>query len=132
MQVTNTFEVSLNPVEAYAEGVDGNQLGRMTLDKTFRGALDAVSQGEMLSAMTSIQGSAGYVAIEQVKGSLNGKQGTFVLQHFGIMQNGEDRLVLEVVPGSGTGELRGLSGSMDIEIKGGQHYYIFDYELPGA
>jgi len=132
MQVTNTFDVSLDPVDAYAEGVEGNQLGRMTLDKTFHGALDAVSQGEMLSAMTSTQGSAGYVAIEQVNGTLNGKQGTFVLQHFGIMEGGEDRLILEVVPGSATGELTGLSGSMDIEIKGGQHYYTFDYELPGA
>ena len=132
MRITNTFEVSLDPVEAYAEGIEGNQLGRMTLEKTFQGELDATSQGEMLSAMTNIKGSAGYVAIEQVTGTLSGKQGTFVLQHFGIMQDGEDRLILEVIPGSGTGELTGLSGKMDIELKGGQHYYTFDYELPGA
>lgn len=132
MQITNTFDVSLEPVETHAQGAEGNQLGRMTLDKTFHGALDATSQGEMLSVMTSVQGSAGYVAIEQVTGTLNGKQGTFVLQHFGIMQDGEDRLILEVVPGSASGELSGLSGTMDIEVKGGKHYYTFDYELPGV
>ncbi|GGW79538.1 DUF3224 domain-containing protein [Alteromonas halophila] len=129
MQITNSFDVKLNPTDTYATGLEGNQLGRMTLDKTFHGALDASSQGEMLSVMTGVQGAAGYVAIEQVNGSLAGKKGTFVLQHFGIMQDGEDYLKLEVVPGSGTGELTGLTGTMNIEIKGGQHYYTFDYEL---
>ncbi len=129
MQVSNKFDVSLNPVDTYATGANGNQLGRMTLDKTFHGALDAVSKGEMLSAMTNTQGSAGYVAIEQVTGSLKGKEGSFVLQHFGTMQDGEDRLILEVVPDSGTGDLRGLTGKMEIEIRGGQHYYTFDYDL---
>lgn len=104
-------------------------LGRMSIDKRFQGDLEAESQGEMLTAMPAVEGSAGYVAIEQVSGTLNGKQGTFVLQHFGMMNRGENRLVLEVVPDSGTGELEGLSGSMAIRIEDGKHYYDFNYSI---
>lgn len=129
MKVTGTFEVSMTPLETYAAGQAGIQLGRMSIDKTFKGELDAVSQGEMLSAMTSVAGSAGYVAIEQVSGTLAGKQGTFVLQHFGTMAQGQDRLILEVVPDSATGELVGLSGEMQIRIEDGQHFYDFEYQL---
>jgi hypothetical protein len=83
----------------------------------------------MLTAMTGVEGSAGYVAVEQVEGALHGKRGAFVLQHFGVMSRGENRLVLEVVPDSGAGELVNLSGKMTIEIKDGQHFYTFDYSL---
>jgi len=79
--------------------------------------------------MTSVQGSAGYVAIEQVEGSLSGRKGAFVLQHFGMMDKGKDRLVLEVVPDSASGDLEGLAGTMAINIENGQHFYEFDYEL---
>ncbi|WP_416306590.1 DUF3224 domain-containing protein [Neptunicella sp. SCSIO 80796] len=129
MLVSGEFEVKLAPIENYAQGQQGNQLGRMSLDKTFHGGLDAQSQGEMLSALTKVEGSAGYVAIEQVVGVLEGKQGSFVLQHFGIMDRAKDRLQLEVIPDSGTGELTGLSGSMKIERRDGKHFYHFDYQI---
>ena len=129
MKITGSFDVKLNPIEGYAKGKHGVQLSRMSLDKTFHGELDATSKGEMLSAMTPIKGSAGYVAIEQVNGSLSGKSGSFVLQHFGMMERGKDRLILEVVPASGTGELEGLTGSMAINIEDGKHEYVFEYEL---
>ena len=83
----------------------------------------------MLNAMTPVKGSAGYVAIEQVVGSLSGKKGSFVLQHFGTLDKGKNHLVLEVVPDSGTDELSGLKGKMTIKIDDGQHYYKFEYEL---
>jgi hypothetical protein len=101
----------------------------MSIDKSFVGDLKGTSKGEMLRAMTPVKGSAGYVAIEQVVGELNEKKGSFVLQHFGMMNQGSDRLILEVVPDSGTDELSGISGSMSITIDNGQHFYDFDYRL---
>ncbi len=132
ISATGEFEVHLNPMEPYASGSEGITLGRMSIDKTFRGDLEAESKGEMLSARTPVQGSAGYVALEQVTGTLGGKRGTFVLQHFGVMNGGENRLVLEVVPDSGTGELAGLSGRMEIIVEEGKHRYEFGYALAGA
>ena len=129
MKITGKFNVSLNPMEFYAEGKNGINLARMSIDKTFRGELEATSKGEMLSAMTTVNGSAGYVAIEQVDGTLSGKEGSFVLQHFGTMDKGKSRLILEVVPDSGAGELSGLTGTMMINIEDGQHFYEFEYEL---
>ncbi len=131
MKISGEFEVSLKPLDAYADGADGIRLGRMSIDKIFHGALQATSKGEMLSAMTTIKGSAGYVAMEQVSGNLSGFSGSFVLQHFGTMHRGKDHLVLEVVPDSGTGELLGLSGKMSIMIENGKHGYVFDYALGG-
>ena len=129
MKITGKFDVNLNPLDFYVQGKNGIKLGRMSIDKTFHGDLDATSKGEMLSAMTSVEGSAGYVAIEQVIGTLSGKSGSFVLQHFGAMDKGSNRLVLEIVPDSGTGQLSKLAGKMDIKIEEGQHYYEFEYEL---
>ena len=129
MKISGSFEVKLSPLGFYAQGLDGVNLGRMSIDKQFKGALEATSKGEMLSAMTSVKGSAGYVAIEQVSGVLSGKKGSFVLQHFGTMKQGSDRLILEVVPNSGSGELSGLTGKMAIKIEGGKHCYEFEYEL---
>ncbi len=83
----------------------------------------------MLSATTTIQGSAGYVAIEQVHGNLAGKTGSFVLQHFGTMAHDQSNLILEVVPDSGSGQLAGLSGTMTIDIVDGRHLYEFEYDL---
>ncbi|NMM41321.1 DUF3224 domain-containing protein [Pseudoalteromonas arctica] len=128
-KVTGEFNVKLNPIEGYAKGIDGVNLGRMSIDKTFTGELDATSTGEMLSAMTTTQGSAGYVAIEQVVGTLAGKQGSFVLQHFGTMDKGQDSLILNVVPDSGSHELTGLSGKMAIRIEAGIHFYDFEYQI---
>jgi hypothetical protein len=129
MKVSGRFDVKLTPLRFSYTGRDEVNLGRMSIDKTFHGDLEASSKGEMLSAMSSTQGSAGYVAIEQVIGTLSGKQGSFVLQHFGIMDKGKDRLILEVVPGTGSGELSGLVGEMTIQIDDGQHRYEFEYEL---
>ncbi len=129
MAATGEFEVNLQPLEGYAQGAEGNILGRMSIDKVFRGDLEATSRGEMLMARTGTEGSAGYVAIEQVSGTLNGKRGTFILQHYGMMTQGGNRLILEVVPDSGTGELAGLSGTMAIDIRDGKHFYALNYAL---
>ena len=128
MKAAGTFEVNLQPIEPYAQGKEGTSLNRMSIDKTFKGDLEAVSVGEMVGAMTSVKGSAGYVAIEQVTGTLAGKAGTFVLQHFATMGGGENRQFIEVIPDSGTGELTGLSGAMEIIVESGQHAYVFTYE----
>ena len=130
MQATGEFEVSLQPLDSFAQGSEGMTLGRMSIDKAFTGDLAATSQGEMLTAVTAVKGSAGYVAIEQVSGTLHGKRGTFVLQHFGLMQGDQNRLILEVVPDSATGQLAGLTGTMTINIEDdGAHIYAFDYAL---
>lgn len=129
MKAIGTFEVKLQVLDSYAAGSEGTSLGRMSIDKTFQGDLSAESQGQMLTAMTAVEGSAGYVAIEQVSGTLQGKQGTFVLQHFGITNASGQRLVLEVVPDSGTGELATLTGQMIIDNEAGQHSYAFEYSL---
>lgn len=129
--ITGNFNVTLTP-QAAAPGIEAAQLGRQTLDKQFHGDLEAHSLGEMLAAISPVQGSAGYVAIERVNGTLQGKQGAFVLMHTGTMNRGERQLTVQVVPDSGTGELTGLSGLMDIQITNGQHGYSFDYTLPEA
>ena len=114
------------------DSAEGLVLARTHFDKVFQGDLEATSTLEMLSAGTPVSGSAVYVALERVMGALGGRRGHFVLAHFGVMKRGEASLRLEVAPDSGTGELTGLSGSMQIEIKeGGAHFYRFDYELPG-
>ncbi|MDX1664366.1 MAG: DUF3224 domain-containing protein [Candidatus Promineifilaceae bacterium] len=132
MQATGEFEVDLQPLEASLEDAEGMRLGRMSIAKAFHGDLAGQSRGEMLTAMTPTEGSAGYVALEQVRGTLNGRSGTFLLQHFGIMNRGEHRLVLEVVPDSGTEALEGLSGSMIIRIEDGRHRYQLEYSLDGS
>jgi hypothetical protein len=129
MNISGKFEVKLSPLDVSVEGIAGINLGRMSIDKTFYGALDATSKGEMLTAMTSVKGSAGYVAVEQVSGTLSDKEGSFVLQHFGTMDKGKDYLMLQVVPDSGTDQLSGLTGTMVIKIEDGQHYYEFEYKL---
>jgi Protein of unknown function (DUF3224) len=124
-----TFEVEMKP-QSDAAVRDGVSLGRMSLDKTFEGDLVATGKGEMLTALTPVKGSAGYVAIERVTGSLNGRNGSFVFQHSGSMDGGAQQLSITVVPGSGTGELIGISGAFRLEIAGGKHFYEFEYALP--
>ena len=130
MQARGTFEVKLVPQPA-VEGEDSS-LGRLTLDKRFHGDLEGSSRGQMLTAMTSVEGSAGYVAIERFSGTLQGRSGTFALQHSGTMSGGRQQLAIAVVPDSGTGELAGVSGQMAILIADGAHSYTFDYALPPA
>jgi hypothetical protein len=126
---SGTFEVNLVPQKPEAEGAN---LGRMSIDKHFQGDLQATSKGEMLSAMGEVKGSAGYVAIELVSGSLHGRKGTFVLMHTGTMTRGVAQLSVTVVPDSATTELAGLGGSMAIKIEEGKHFYDFVYTLPDA
>lgn len=126
-RATGPFEVKMAPLSTHA---DPPVLGRMSLDKVYHGDLEATAQGEMLAAMTATEGSAGYVAIEKVTGTLAGRTGTFMLQHNGLMNRGAPSLVINVVPDSGTGELEGLSGTMMIIMEGGKHAYEFDYTLP--
>jgi hypothetical protein len=102
----------------------------MSITKQFHGGLEASSRGEMLAATTSVKGSAGYVAMEVVTGSLNGRVGTFVLQHSGTMTRGVPNLAVTVVPDSGTGKLSGLAGVMAINIADGNHSYDFQFTLP--
>jgi len=129
MKISGIFKIQMHPQGATFKGKDGIAIARMSLEKNFAGELKAHSLGEMLSAVTSTTGSAGYVAIEQVTGTLSGQAGSFVLQHSGIMNQGDAQLTLEVVPDSGSGELKGLRGSMAIRIEDGVHYYDFKYEL---
>jgi hypothetical protein len=128
------FDVKLAPVAlAFDDSDDGAARGRMSLDKQYHGDLEASSKGEMLSAMTATQGSAGYVAIEKVVGTLGGRRGTFVLQHFATMTRGRPLLEIIVVPDSGTGDLARLSGSMNVVIaEGGKHFYEFAYDFDGV
>lgn len=103
----------------------------MTLGKTFHGELEASSTGEMLAAGTAVNGSAGYVALERVTGTLNGKRGSFILQHSGTMSRGTAELIVTVVPDSGTDDLTGISGKMNITIAAdGTHSYDLAYTLP--
>ena len=129
MKIAGKFEVKLSPLDTYATGTNGIGLGRMSIDKASTGDLDATSKGEMLTAMSPVQGSAGYVAIEQVTGTLSGRKGSFVLQHSGTMSKGDSHLILNVVPDSGTDQLLDLTGEMTIKIEDGQHFYEFEYEV---
>ena len=130
-RATGTFEVKLNPHPAY-NTTDGALLGRMSIDKQFHGDLDGTSKGEMLTAMSSVKNSAGYVAVERVTGTLNGKSGSFALQHSGTMNRGAPSLTINVVPDSGTGQLEGLTGTMAIDIADGKHSYLFEYTLDAS
>lgn len=127
-RATGTFDVKVAPQESDAYSEDGT-LGRMTLDKELHGDLEGTGKGQMLTAMTSLKNSAGYVAIERITGTLHGKSGTFALMHTGTMNRGVPGLVIAVVPDSGTGELTGLAGSFTIIRADGKHSYEFDYTI---
>jgi hypothetical protein len=126
---SGTFEVKLGLLEPYNKSAEAG-LGRMSLDKKFHGDLEGLSQGEMLSGGMPEKGSAGYVAMERVTGTLDGRAGSFALQHSGTMSAGAHQLSVIVVPGSGTGALTDISGTMQIIIASGKHSYEFDYSLP--
>ena len=125
-RASGSFDVKLTP----AEQSEDMPVGRMTIEKEFHGDLEGTSKGQMLmAASSSVQGSAGYVAIEKVTGSLKGRQGSFYLQHTGVMTHGAGELTITVLPDSGTDQLAGLSGRMNIIITDGKHSYEFDYIL---
>ena len=124
-----TFEVKTAPLPA-DDATAATSIGRYSLDKVYRGDLEAASAGEMLGAGNPATGTAGYVAIEEVTGTLHGKSGSFALQHLGAMHAGTFDLNVRVVPGSGAGELEGIAGSLTITIAGGNHSYSLEYTLP--
>ena len=126
-QATGAFDVKMLPQPA--EPAVGATIGRMVLDKKYHGPLDATGKGQMLAMRTAVDGSAGYVDMELVEGQLDGRGGSFALQHSGTMNRGAALLVLAVVLDSGTGELTGLSGKMEIINTGGKHSYRFDYSI---
>jgi hypothetical protein len=124
------FDVKVTPQD---DKSDDPLLARMTLDKQYHGDLEATGKGQMLTASTEVKGSGAYVAIEKVSGSLQGRTGTFVLQHTGTMTNNAPQLAITVVPDSGTGQLKGIAGKMTIIIApGGKHSYDFEYTLPNG
>ena len=124
---TGPFDVKVTPQD---DPTDDPLLSRMTLGKTYHGDLEATAQGQMLAAGTAVKGSGAYVAIEKITGTLNGRTGTFILQHTGIMARNVPQLTINVVPDSGTGDLTGLSGQMTIIIApDGKHSYDFEYTL---
>ena len=125
---SGTFEVKVTPMAPDEDGEAA--IGRMRLDKQFHGDLEGSSKGVMLAAGTAMTGSAGYVAMERVSGALHGREGAFVLQHLGTMTRGAPRMTVSVVPDSGTGELEGIAGTLNIIIDGRKHFYEFDYTLP--
>ena len=127
---TGTFDVKLNVQTD--DKVGDPTVGRMSIDKVFHGDLEATSKGQMLSTVTEVKGSAGYVAIERVTGTLQGRAGSFSLQHNATMNRGVPELNVIVIPDSGTGQLVGLAGKLNIIITDGKHSYEFDYTLPDA
>ncbi len=125
---TGTFEVQMLPIEQTAPAPGGTQ-GRLSLDKQFQGDLEGVGKGQMLTAMSEVKGSAGYVAIERVTGTLHGRLGSFALQHCGLMDRGAQQLVVTIVPDTGTGELTGITGTLRIRIEERKHFYDLEYEF---
>lgn len=126
-RASGTFEVKLTPQTD--DKPTSPVIGRMSIDKKFHGDLEGTSKGEMLAISTSVEGSAGYVAMEWVSGKLDGRSGTFALQHSGTMTRGAPQLMVTVVPDSGTGQLSGISGRMAIQIADGKHSYEFEYSF---
>jgi hypothetical protein len=125
---SGTFEVKVTPQAPDENGEPS--VGRLSLDKQFHGDLEGTSKGQMLAVRSDVEGSAGYVAMERVTGTLAGRTGTFALQHYGIMNRGAPTLTISVVPDSGTGQLAGLAGTMTIDIVDGKHLYELEYTLP--
>lgn len=130
-RASGMFEVTLTP-EGLQDVLEGTTMGRISIDKTFHGDLEATSKEAMLSVRTNTKGSAGYVAIELVSGTLHGRCGDFVLQHSAVMSRGIPHQIVEIVPDSGSDELEGLRGTMTISIIDGKHFYELVYTLPEA
>jgi len=128
LHATGPFDVKVTPQN---DKSDDPLIGRMALDKQYHGDLEGTGKGQMLTAGTSVKGSGAYVAIEKFTGTLKGRSGTFVLQHLGTMTQNVPQLSVSIVPDSGTGELKGITGKMTINIApGGKHSYDLEYTLP--
>lgn len=126
-----TFDITMTP-QSTVDTAAGATLGRMSIEKQYHGDLEASGKGEMLTSRTGVAGSAAYVAIERVSGTLHGRRGTFVLQHTGTMTRGTQQLTIAVVPDSGTDQLVGLAGTLVITIANGRHSYDFEYTIAGS
>jgi hypothetical protein len=126
IEAVGTFDVKLTPI-----GTGNSPIGSMSIEKTFHGDLEGSSLGQMLAFRSDVKGSAGYVAMERVTGTLAGRRGSFTLQHSGSMDKGAQSLTVAVVPDSGTEDLVGLGGTMNIIVDAGKHDYRFRYTLPG-
>jgi Protein of unknown function (DUF3224) len=129
LHAAGDFEVTVTPL-APDDSIQGTSIGRFALNKRFHGDLEAASKGVMIGAGNLAAGTAGYVAIEEVTGSLQGRRGSFALQHNSTMDGGRFDIGVKVVPGSGSGELEGIAGIMTILIADRGHGYAFDYDLP--
>lgn len=125
------FDVKVTP-QTLPDQETAAGLGRMSLDKQYHGDLEATAKGVMLTASTDLKDSGVYVAVERVTGTLKGRSGSFAMHHTGVMTRGAPALKIMVVPDSGTGQLAGLSGTMNIKIDSGKHSYEFDYSLPDS
>ncbi|WP_433498375.1 DUF3224 domain-containing protein [Sphaerimonospora sp. CA-214678] len=130
VRATGTFDVKWDEQPPYDER-DGAKLARATITKDFSGDIEGSSVAELVKAVADVPGSAGYVAIERLIGSVHGRSGGFVLMHTGLMDRGEASLTVTVVPDSGTGELTGIRGELVIDVVDGRHSYTFDYTLEG-
>jgi len=129
-RAAGSFDVKVTQQKPDTQVARAANLGRLTIDKRFHGDLEGISKGEMLATQTDVPGSAGYVAMERVTGTLKGRSGGFVLQHSATMSRGTPVSTVVVVPDSGTGELRGISGKMTITVAAdGGHTYEFDFRL---
>lgn len=126
-----TFDVKATPVSSTGGDAD-NSISQLSLDKQFHGTLEATSKGTMLAAGNPAKGAGGYVAMEKVTGMLDGRKGSFVLQHSGTMKGGSAELTITVVPNSGTDDLTGIDGKMAIQLAGGKHSYDLEYTLSAA
>ena len=128
-QASGTFDVKITPQKD--EGIGDATVGRMSIDKQYHGDLDGSGLGQMLTGMAAeVKDSGAYVAIERVRGTLQGRTGSFAVHHRGVMTRGAQDLVITVIPDSGTGELTGITGTMTIDIREGKHFYKLDYTLP--
>jgi hypothetical protein len=125
-----SFEVKMAPLPA-DEAIAATSIARYSLDKVYRGDLEGVSAGEMMGAGNVAAGKAGYVAVEEFRGTLHGREGSFALQHSSTMCDGQFDMNIRVAPGSGTGELEGIAGTLTIDLAGGKHAYSLEYTLPG-
>jgi hypothetical protein len=126
MIAKGSFEVVMQPEPPY-ESSDGITLARVSIDKRFTGPLEATGKVQMLAARTPVETSAGYVAMERIDGTLDGRRGAFVVAHVGLMARGARSLSIQIVPDSGSGELTGIAGKMDIQLVNGKHFYEIDY-----
>ena len=130
MHVKGEFSIKLTPLDATLGAVDKPKYGRSRIEKEYKGELKATGLGEMLTVRTSAPNSAGYVAVERIEGSIQGREGSFVVQHIGVFNRGASSLRIDIVPDSGTGDLVSIAGTLSIRNEGSRHYYDLEYSLP--